>query len=211
MQLHVPTGMVELRTGRFDVDHPMKARLERTLSILPPQHLHGLRYIEIRDRPNYEGGSTNIASDVWPTTPNGRSNYWVMLDIDSFDPRLRPINNYPNGLHYTLLHEMGHVVDWFTGSFSWIRRNNRAGYQALVRRHHTGHTMGHQEKFADTYADLFFYPQGNRQRDECVRVILNSPAFSGLPSYTRLPNGWRTPPRGQRVGSFWGAEVEGFW
>ena len=202
MLLHVPTGMVELRTGRFAVDIQMKMRLERTLSILPPQHLHGLQYIEIRDRQNYEGGSTNVASDTWPTTPASRSNYWVMLDIDSFDPRFRPINNYPNGLHYTLLHEMGHVVDWFTDSFRWIRQHDRTGHRLLTRRHHTGRTSGQQEKFADTYADLFFYPQGIQERDACVRVILNSPAFSSLPSYTRLPNGWRLPARRSALESF---------
>jgi hypothetical protein len=116
-----------------------------------------------------------------------------MLDIDSFDPKRRPINNYPGGLHYTLLHEMGHVVDWFTDSFEWIRRHNPAGYRLIIRRHHVGATMGHQEKFADTYADLFFYPQGNQLRDNCIRVILDSPAFTSLSSYTRLPNGWSLP------------------
>lgn len=193
MFLHVPTGMVELRTQRFTIDLQMKARLQRTLSILPPQHLNGLQYIEIRDIRNYEGGSTNVTSHSWPTTPSGRHDYWVMLDIDSFDPSRRLINNYPNGLHYTLLHEMGHVVDWFTDSFRWIRRHDPTGYQLIIQRHHTGATMGDPEKFADTYADLFFHPQGNQSRDNCIRVILNSPAFTSLPSYTRLPNGWNLP------------------
>ena len=188
MFLNVPTGRVELRTRDFTIERAHQERLERTLSILPSQHLRGLQYIEIRDRPNYAGGSTNVCSQAWPTTPQGQSQYWVMLDFDSFDPQRRRINNQPGGLHYTLLHEMGHVVDWTTGSFTWIRQNDRQGYRLIASRPHSGITGGAQERFADTYADLFFYPPGDRVRDECIRVILNSPAFSGLPSWTRLPN-----------------------
>jgi hypothetical protein len=194
MFLNVPVGRVELRTGAFTIDLSRRQRLERTLSILPQQHLRGLQYIEIRDRVDYAGGGTNVARHSWPTTAPGRRQYWVMLDIDSFSPERRAINNRPDGLHYTLLHEMGHVVDWSTGAFRWIRQHDRAGYRLIASRSHTGRlTTGEQEKFADTYADLFFYPQGNGLRDDCIRVILNSPAFTGLPPYTRLPNGWSVP------------------
>lgn len=189
MYLRVSGGEVELRVDRFTIDPQQIRRLERTLSILPQQHLSGLRYIRIRDRANYAGGSTNVARDPGAVTPGNRQ-YWVMLDIDSFDPRQRAINNRPDGLHYTLLHEMGHVVDWTTRAFRWIRQHDRSGYELLTRRHHAGVTTGQQEKFADTYADLFYYPQGNRLRDDCIRVILNSPAFTSLPSCVQLPNGW---------------------
>ena len=197
MFLNVPVGRVELRNGNFTIDLPRKQRLERTLSILPQQHLRGLQYIEIRDRRDYAGGSTNVARYSWPTTEPGRRQYWVMLHIDSFEPGRRAINNRPGGLHYTLLHEMGHVVDWSTGAFRWIQQHDRAGYLLIRSRSHTGAITTHeQEKFADTYADLFFYPQGDRLRDDCIRVILNSPAFTGLPAYTRLPNGWTIPTSG---------------
>lgn len=183
MYLNVPGRRVEFRTGRFTIDRADRERLERTLSILPEPHLRGLRYIEIRDRPDYAGGSTNV-------TPR----YWVMLDIDSFDPRQREINNRPGGLHYTLLHEMGHVVDSSYRAFQWIQRHDRAGYRLIASRSHSGRiTTGARERFANTYADLFFYPQGDRLRDDCIRVILDSPAFTSLPSHTRLPNGWSIP------------------
>lgn len=194
MFLNVPVGRVEVRTGNFTIEPSDKQRLERTLSILPQQHLRGLQYIEIRDRSDYAGGSTNVASHPWPTNGPGQRQYWVMLDIDSFDPRQRQINTRPGGLHYTLLHEMGHVVDWSTGAFEWIRRHDHAGYRLIASRSHSSRfTTGAQERFADTYADLFFYPQGNRLRDDRIRAILNSPAFTSLPSYTRLPNGWTIP------------------
>ena len=194
MFLQAHGGRFELRTRSFTIDDQMKARLERTLEVVPGDHLRYLQYIEIRDREDYAGGSTNPARDTWPTTEPGIRNYWIMLDIDSFDPNQRAINNQPNGLHYTLLHELGHVADSTTRSFEWIRRHDREGYHILISRSHSGRfTTGDREKFADTYADLFFYPRGNRQRDRCIEVILNSPAFTRLPRFVRLPNGWRIP------------------
>ncbi len=195
MYLQTKTGRIELKAREFDINGEMKARLERTLQVLPSEHLRTLRYIEIRDRDEYAGGSTNRASHVCPTTLTGRHNYWIMLDIDSFDPLERRINNHPGGLHYTLLHEVGHVVDWATDAFSWIRRNNREGYNLITARNHTSRFTNHaQEKFADTYADLFFYERReNQQRDRCVEAILGSPAFTNLPLFVRLPNGWGLP------------------
>ncbi|WP_103654342.1 hypothetical protein [Agarilytica rhodophyticola] len=196
MYLQARARRIELRTGRFNIDNGMKACLERTLQAIPGAHLDCLQYIQIRDRNDYAGGSTNRARNIWPTTRPGSRNYWIMLDIDSFDPVQRPINNRPNGLHYTLLHEIGHVVDWSTNNFRWIRRNDRVGYHLINARHHSSRFTNHsQEKFADTYADLFFYPRGrNQQRDRCIEVILNSPAFTDLLSFVRLPNGWHLSP-----------------
>lgn len=199
MYLRTSSISIELRPGRFTVNNDMITRLENTLRILPAQHLRTLQYIEIRDRQlddgaEYAGGSTNEARTTSPDTPPGTRNYWIMLDIDSFDPRHRAINNTDNGLHYTLLHEMGHVVDWSTRAFRWMRRHRRtSGYHRVMGRTHNSRlTNGGQEKFADAYADLFFYPRGlNGRRDLTVEAILRSPAFTTLPNYTQLPNGWR--------------------
>lgn len=194
MFLRAHGGMIEFRPGRFDINDEMKARLERTLEVLPEEHLRYMQYIGIRDRVDYAGGSTNRTDDVWPTTEPERHNYWIMLDIDSFDPQEREINCRPGGLHYTLLHEVGHIADWSTRSFDWIRRNDQEGYVLLSARSHASRfTNNPQEKFADTYADLFFYQRGNRQRDHRIEVILGSPAFTRLPRFVRLPNGWRLP------------------
>ena len=89
-----------------EIEEDWRTRIARTLALLPRPHVALLQYIGIRDRANYAGGSTNQVSR------DPEDGLWIMLDIDGFDPRQRQINNRPPNFHnYTLLHEMGHLVD----------------------------------------------------------------------------------------------------
>ena len=178
MMLVTSHRSVEVRG--LDLTHTQIARLQRTLQLLPPPHLRGLRYIRIRDRADYEGGSTNPTQRGWRRQEPDERRFWVMIDIDSFDPRHRPINNRPNGYHYTLLHEMGHVVDWSFNAMNWIRRHDRAGYQAMLAHPHSGITQGAFEHFADAYADFFFYPEAERQLDRRMEALMACPAWTEL-------------------------------
>ncbi len=150
-------------------------KIEQTLRAIPYQHLAGLSRIEIRQR-DRAGGSTNPDGPTHGGVPRS-GHYFVVLDIDAFDSSW---NNTGNGLLYTLLHEMGHVVDWHTRSFEWIGRNDREGYRAIVARTHRGVTQHNQEKFADAYADYFFYRGTARGWTRSVQAVYDSPCFDGL-------------------------------
>lgn len=198
MILQSPRGPIELRLevpGRT-ITEPQKDRLERTLFLLPSIHFRGLRHIAIRDRDvvdeetgarrPYAGGSTNAMRSDWADQAPGARRFWIMIDIDSFSPRHRRINNHPGGYHYTLLHEMGHVADWSFAAFRTMRTEDPDGFRAISRRSHVGITRGAQEKFADAYADFFFYPLGNRARDERSRAVLRSAAFASVPYTSKM-------------------------
>jgi hypothetical protein len=106
-----------------------------------------------------------------------------MLDVDSFDPRQREISNRPpDFFHYTLLHELGHVVDFGSGALRGLRRADRPSYRAVVTppRAHRGITQGVGEHFADLYADYFFYSEAERPTAERMDALLRSPAFAGI-------------------------------
>src|SRR5262245_61506324 len=131
-------------------------RIIYTLGYLPVEHLRLLHHVTIRDREDYAGGSTNYVSSGHPS-----SGLWVMIDIDSFDPRQRAINNRPpEFLHYTLLHEMGHVVEYTHSAMRYVRQRDSAGYHAMMAHpHRGGGPGGDTEHWADTYADYFFYTE----------------------------------------------------
>lgn len=162
-------------------------RLELTLRLLPAAHLRALTRIVIRDRQvvdedtgerrEYAGGSTNAVQEGWRRMAPGERQFWIMIDIDSFDPHQRAINARPGRKHYTLLHEIGHLVDWSFGAFRWIQAHDPAGYAAIARAPHRGITPGAQERFADAYADLWFYPPERTRDDPRIQAILRSPAF----------------------------------
>ena len=183
------------------LDDDQTQRLQRTLMLLPPSHLRALTHIAIRDRNvrerdsagqvterTFAGGSTNSPTRRWSELDPGLRQFWVMLDIDSFSPIHRSINCQAGGYHYTLLHEMGHVVDWSFSAFSWIRTNDRAGYDVIARRSHTGITHGDQERFADVYADLMFYRVSQRATTAAMQAVMASPPFQNLgPPFQRRP------------------------
>jgi hypothetical protein len=145
-------------------------RIETTLQVLPAHHLTPLARIEIRQRAG-AGGSANAMPEgaAGPT-------HFVVLDIDTF---VSPWNNTDNGLLYTLLHEMGHVVDWSYRAFPYIRRHDRPGYDAICERVHHGRTQNQQEKFADTYADIHFPGASGAARwPSSLEVVRNCPIWN---------------------------------
>lgn len=162
-----------------------------TLRRLPHQHLGALARVEIRQRAR-AGGSTNQIGGrnrrIPPeqsSIPREERSYFIVLDIDSFESSW---NNKPNGLLYTLLHEVGHVADWSTGAFEWIQNNDRPGYNAICNRVHNGKTENNQEKFADAYADLFFYQGEPRGNVRSVEAVWGTPLFDGLRSEIMIQN-----------------------
>ncbi|AUC54086.1 hypothetical protein CDO87_13280 [Sagittula sp. P11] len=183
--LHSRAGAIPLEG--LPITAEQQERLSHTLRCVPADHLRSLQRIVIRDRQvrdersgemrEYAGGSTNAAQRGWRDLSPHQRRFWIMLDIDSFDPRQRPINNRPGGKHYTLLHELGHLVDWSYGALSWIMRNDPEGFRLLARQPHTGITQGTQERFADAYADLYFHPPERTRDDPRIRCILQSPPF----------------------------------
>lgn len=165
-----------MRRHRLELSSENLRQIAYTLRRVPARHLDPLTRIEIRQRPR-AGGSTNMAGGTTRSTPRADRRYFVVLDIDCFDS---PWNNRANGLNYTLLHEMGHVVDWATGSFTWIRQNDPEGYRAITARSHSGVTTGDQEKFADAYADLLYYRGEDRAETRSCQAVWDSPCFDGL-------------------------------
>lgn len=179
MNVEVNGLTLEIRAaGRgIEVTRDHGDRIAGTLRLVPVRHAALIHHIGIRDRADYEGGSTNRVSRRDPS-----AGLWIMLDIDSFDPRQRAINNRPPDLlHYTLLHELGHVVDAEYRGTRWVRRHERAGYRAMMAREHRGDiTTGPGEHFADTYADFFFWRESEMATDARMTALLASPAFAGL-------------------------------
>ncbi|MEP3346142.1 MAG: hypothetical protein ABJN34_00785 [Litoreibacter sp.] len=159
-----------LQRNNLELTKMQLHRIETTLQVLPAHHLSPLARIEVRQRAG-AGGSANSMPDgsIGPT-------HFVVLDIDTF---VSPWNNTDNGLLYTLLHEMGHVVDWSHRAFTYIRQHDRAGYDAICRRIHHGRTQNQQEKFADSYADIHFPGASGAQRwPESLDVLRNCPIWT---------------------------------
>jgi hypothetical protein len=179
---------VSIPINGIDDNSEYQMRLIGTLGLLPPRHLQLLHHVTVRDRADYAGGSTN-----WLSASDHSAGLWIMIDMDSFDPRQREINNRPpNFFHYTLLHEMGHVVEHSYHGLRYVRTHDRAGYRAMLRRPHTGGGPGGEtEHFADTYADYFFYSEAQMPTDERMRAMLRTPAFAdlGAPRRSGLPGG----------------------
>lgn len=158
-------------------------QLERTLCLLPSMHLRALPTITVGDRPARGGGGS-----ASPTMPGGP---FIRLNRMIFDPVQRPVN--AGRLNYTLLHEVGHIIDWAFGCMATLAGSDPAGYAALLAHAHSGATQGPSEHFADAYADFFFHggsfnrgsdnggwvmPRGNWARDPRIQAMLGSPAFS---------------------------------
>jgi hypothetical protein len=167
---------VDMMINGIDDNADYIDRLRRTLALCPAQHLAYIHHVTVRDRRDYEGGSTN-----WVSRRDHTAGLWIMIDIDSFNPRLREINNRPpNFFHYTILHELGHVVDLSYRSLRYIRRHDTPGYRVITQRAHRGITQGPGEHFADVYADYFFYSEQEMPTDARMQAMLQSPAFNGI-------------------------------
>ncbi|PTX55994.1 hypothetical protein C8N43_0643 [Litoreibacter ponti] len=169
----------------LSITRAQRLRLENTLCSLPAHHVSGLSYVELRQRAG-SGGSTNAL----PGRTSGPG-YSIVLDYDSFSRR---INQTTLDLNYTLLHEMGHVVDWTNHAFSWMQLNDRPGYDAIcarVHRHAPGGTNNDQEKFADAYADFHFATaRGRRTWPDSIAAIERCRPIWRVPESRPPAGGW---------------------
>ncbi len=101
---------------------------------------------------------------------------FIRLNRMVFDRRQRPVN--AGAYNYTLLHEIGHIIDWAYDAMSGLRSTDPDGYRALMAHTHVGATQGPSENYADGYAD-FFFRGGRRDRSS-------------------VPHGWVLPQRMDR-------------
>ena len=139
MPIFVNGAAVPIRTSTNPRDPPNQDQwqvLERTLALAPKRHLNLLAYIQCSKPgcvPSRGGGSN-------------RTLHYIRLSAEAVQARRN------RRYSATLLHELGHHVDWRYGAMSWLRQNDRAGFNLLRRtRHRGGGPNGVGEQFADCY------------------------------------------------------------
>lgn len=125
----------------------VKRRIKDTLDFIPESHINlfgNKGYVRLGNIPSTGGGHN-------PTTP------YIRLSYDSLDGSRG--HSYNNGrLSYTLLHEMGHIVDKSINPtcMDILKRDFPLGCWAILTRYHDGATSGPSEHYADIYADYFY-------------------------------------------------------
>jgi hypothetical protein len=102
-------------------------QLLNTLALLPARHLAQLPTITIGARPR-RGGGGSAHSEM-------RGGPYIRLNRGIFS---RDWNQGP--YNETLLHEVGHIVDWAFQCIRGLRSGDRQGYQALLADPHGGVT-----------------------------------------------------------------------
>ncbi|RMG27966.1 MAG: hypothetical protein D6730_06145 [Bacteroidetes bacterium] len=152
---------------RFDANQVSESQIRQlviTLRLLPVNHLRHIPLITVGNRPPAGGGGS-----AHPGMPGGP---YIRLNRNIFQS---PWNR--GTYNYTLLHEVGHVIDWTYNSMSRMRRDDRAGYQALLAHTHRGRTQGPGEHFADAYADFII---GKRMSAARRNALRQSTAFKNV-------------------------------
>lgn len=148
---------------------PRLDKLAATLARMPFVHLVFVPPITVGNRPpvnphnprSYGGGGS--AHRNMPGGP------YIRLNVRTFDA---PWNQGP--LHYTLLHECGHIIDWGFGCMERMLSERRQDYDVLLAHVHRGRTQGPSEHYADAYAD---YIAGKPMSAGRRSALLNSAAF----------------------------------
>lgn len=129
----------------------VKQKIRDTLDCLPTSHI------------NLFGTNGNIRLGNIPSTGGGHDPNipHIRLSYDCFNGARN--HSYNNGrLSYTLLHEMGHIVDKSINPscMSVLKREYPLGCLAIITRYHGGATSGFSEHYADIYADYFYNEVG---------------------------------------------------
>jgi hypothetical protein len=146
--------------------------LRSTLARLWVHHLQILPPITVGNRPARGGGGA--AHSGMPGGP------YIRLNRTCFESSWNQ-----HGYNYTLLHEVGHIVDWAFDCMRHMRREDRRGFRALITHPHSGATQGWGEHYADGLADWYAEkPMSEARRN----AILFSRGFFG-------PVGARRPGR----------------
>jgi hypothetical protein len=162
--------------------------IETTLKCLPAEHLQVIGAGHIRlshpDHPPQNGGGSDPAP-------------WIRISARSLA--------HARGYSPTLLHEMGHVVDYHYGAMGALRTAHPQLYRVLNGTAHTGRTQFDGERFADCYMIFFLtqvagIPYVHRAepsayqgdgRTTRFRALLSTPAFAswmGPLANLRLPS-----------------------
>ena len=163
-----PRGWPVIIEG-LDDDATHLQQLARTLDLLPVAHVAKLPTITVGNRPDRGGGGS--ASRTMPGGP------YIRLNVTCFS------SSWNRGFYnYTLLHEVGHIIDWEYGCMANMRRTDHAGYQALLRHPHSGATQGDGEHYGDAYADFFCYGP-SRLSQERLDALVGSTAFQAPTQY----------------------------
>ncbi len=159
---------VSLTIEGLDNEEAKLRLLVETLKLLPVPHLRLLPNILVGNRPPRGGGGAAHAQ-----MPGGP---YIRLNISTFQSSWNR-----RGYHFTLLHEVGHIIDWAFGCMPTMRRRDAAGYQALLDHPHSGATQGPSEHYADGYADYMNLLGRRRMSRARVNAIANSEAFRTIP------------------------------
>lgn len=141
---------ISLRDRESRLSDGNKRKIRNTLDCLPIAHLNLFGengHIEGKNIIGAHGNEVRGGGNN-PNIP------FINLSYACFDS---PFNSRGH-LLYTLLHEMGHVVDKSINPTCMrvLSRNFTRGYIAMLSRYHGGGTQGHSEHYADIYADYFF-------------------------------------------------------
>lgn len=160
----------------FDFQRPITPANRQTtidtLNLLPPSHLRTLPRIVVGDQPRQGGGA--VPSD----RPGGPL---IRMNADRYNASFnRPYLD-------TLLHEIGHIIDWSNGLIrSFYQQPAYLPCLRLFRRRaplHRGATSGEQEIFADAYSGLFrrdrsLWDLSWTDTSELYSAVLLSPPFA---------------------------------
>ena len=164
-------------------DESQMEALTSTLQRLWVHHLQIVPPITVGDRPERGGGGA--AHSGMPGGP------YIRLNRTCFQSAWNQ-----HGYNYTLLHEVGHIVDWAFNCIQRMRREDNRGFRALIAHPHSGATQGWGEHYADGLADWYARkPMSDARRN----AILFSRGFFG-PIGRRRPSeragarrsGWRS-------------------
>ena len=161
-------------------DESQQEVLTNTLERLWVHHLKILPPITVGDRPHRGGGGA--AHSGMPGGP------YIRLNRSCFQSSWNQ-----HGYNYTLLHEVGHIIDWTFDCIQHMRREDNQGFRVLLAHPHSGATQGWSEHYADAVADWYAgHPMSEARR----HAILFSRGFFG-------PLGGRAPERAAATRRRW--------
>lgn len=180
--LYINGVEVMTRTSPNPLDPPTDSQwkiIERTLALVPTQHL------QLLSNPGYVQVSKSGCSPR-KGGGNGGKSRWIRLSSASLNER------YNRAYNVTLLHELGHIVDFHYSAMTTLQKQDPEGYRLLVNTPHRGKTSFSGEHFADCYMIYLLQEVANYsyihpaapnaykgvEAQRRFRVLLNSPAFS---------------------------------
>jgi hypothetical protein len=158
---------IQITIDGLEQNQPNFQQLVRTLNLLHPAHLRLLPTITVGNRPVRGGGGSQARSQ-----PGGA---FIRINSSCFNS---PWNQ--GSYNETLLHEIGHIIDWEYNCMQAMRTNNPAGFQALMQHSHRGATQGPSEHFADAYATYYKWGHHSGRLGARRQPLLTSEAFNWM-------------------------------